>query len=108
MKRKRIGKILSFAKKKIWVILSLIILKLLNQQPIFNSLNAKSDKCGREFFYRRDGTRFDKSHVQIKDRSGKNLSLSLPGFPQALPEISSVSTENSYEVRLLFKILKIY
>ena len=50
---------------------------MLNQHLIFYSLNARSDECGRVFVYRRDGTRFDKNHVQIKDRSGRK---SVPVF----------------------------
>ena len=50
---------------------------MLNQHLIFYLLNARSDECGRVFVYRRDGTRFDKYHVQIKDRSGRK---SVPVF----------------------------
>ena len=31
----------------------------------------RSDECGRVFVYRKNGTRFDADHIQIKDTSGR-------------------------------------
>ena len=38
---------------------------------LFISINFRSDECGRIFCYRKNGTRFHKDHVQVKDGSGR-------------------------------------
>jgi len=44
------------------------ILSIIGNNPFF--LN-RSDECGRVFVYRKNGTRFDADHIQIKDTSGR-------------------------------------